>query len=355
MNKDVTESPPIPPRIKGKFSRFVDGTKRAASVSSSIVKIGFNIILVLFILSFASSLAGGTSSRVGGSTEILFGEGPETIAVLDLTGTIVDVAEEGPFGAVAEPNIITPRSLLKQFETIKNDDAVKAVILRINSPGGSVTASEEIYQLINRFRTETAIPVIASQGEISASRAYYISLAADNIIAAPTTLTGSIGAIASTINVKELADRFGIKKIAVTSGENKNFFSPLQEVNPGQQEQLQQMVNEIQQQFIERVSNERNIDPALLATITDGRPVTGEQALQLGLVDQTGTFYDAVKYVRTMINAPDAAVAIYKQEGILQSLFQIIAAPLKQFNPVANLRLPTSHFFPGTPAYLYSP
>ena len=351
--KTLLPQPPKPPyesRRRNFFSSVVSVIKGIASMFSSVVKILFAIVGILFLVSFISELSIGDQETTT-YQEVLYGYGPETIAVIDLNGMILDAVPQGPFDYVTESQLITPRRVLKLFEGIKADPNVKAVVLRINSRGGSVTASDEIYQTIKRFREETQIPVIISQGEIAASGGYYISLAGDTIVSDTTTLTGSIGVIASMLNFQELANEYGVKEIAVTSGDNKNFFSPFQEMSEEERSIMQRLIDEAYVQFLSRIRESRNVNELVLTELADGRPLTGKQAYEAQLVDELGNLYDSVELARRETGYPDAQVVEYTDQGIFESLFGVVSKPLMNklpltfLDPYAMLR--------GKPAYLY--
>lgn len=341
---------------KGILRKTADGFKSLADILGSIIRIGFNIVVVLFLITILVGMASGETNESTNLREPLYGTGPETIALVDLTGTMLDTAPAGPFDTLSETQTITPRRLLSIFEEIKKDTNVKAVVLRINSPGGTVTSAEEIYQMIKRFRTETGIPVIASQGEIAASGGYYISLAADSIMADTSTLTGSIGVIAQFLNFKELADTYGVKQLTITSGKNKSFLSPFSETDEVQIALLQQVVDDAYSQFLDRVkeSREDKISAEALTELTDGRPLTGLQAKEAGFIDETGTFYDAIEYTRDLIKVPDAQVIEFGTGGLLENLLGIVGQSIRSLNPTASLPgISELSHTSGTPAYLY--
>ncbi|MBI4136879.1 signal peptide peptidase SppA [Candidatus Roizmanbacteria bacterium] len=346
--------PPKPPRQShgtNFFSGIVQVVKGIASIFSSIVKVLFAIVAIVFLVSLITELSSADEEATTTYQEVLYGTGPEIVAVIDLHGMILDVVPQGPFDYVTEAQLITPRRVLKLLEDIKSDPNIKAVVLRINSPGGSATASDEIYQIIKRFRVESGIPVIVSQGEIAASGGYYISLAGDTIVSDPTTLTGSIGVIASMLNFQELANEYGVKEIAVTSGENKNFFSPFQEMSEEERTILQRIIDENYAQFLSRVRESRPTSESQLTELADGRPLTGKQAYDAQLVDKLGNFYDSVELARQKAGFPHALVIEYTDQGIFESLFGVVSRPIMNklpfslVDPYAELR--------GKPAYLY--
>lgn len=353
-NNTLLPQPPRPPQERNTgnfFSGAVHVVKGIASVFSSVVKILFAIVGILFLISIISELSSSSEQSPATYREVLYGTGPETIAIVDLNGMILDAVPQGPFDVVTESQLITPRRVLKLLESIKTDPAIKAVVLRINSPGGSVTASDEIYQTIVRFREETDIPVIVSHGDIAASGGYYISLAGDRIVSDSTTLTGSIGVIASMLNFQELANEYGVKEIAVTSGDNKNFFSPYQEMDEEELSILQSVIDEAYAQFLARIRESRSINESTLIELADGRPLTGLQAHEAQLVDDVGNLYDAVEMARTEVGYPDAQVVEYSDQGIFESIFGAVGKPLMSKMPLSFLDRYAE--LQGKPAYLY--
>ena len=350
MEPQVTTSPPPPPHKEGLLGKTARRTKAVASIFGSIVKIVFNVGIGIFLILVIVGLFSGSEETT--QSRVLYGTGADEIAVVNLTGTILDIVPTGPFDVVADNDIITPRKVLLVLEKIKQNSAVKAVVLRINSPGGSVTASDEIYETIVRFKQETSLPVIASLSEVAASGGYYIALAADTIIASPTTITGSIGVIANTYNFKELADNYGVKEISINSGNNKNFLSPFQEPSEEEQAILKSIVDEAYGQFLTRIAESRQIPQNILLPIADGRPLSGNQAMKLQLINQTGSFYDTVLFTREQINSIDASVVEYGVGGLFESLLQGVMKPFlrTELKPIKTLQQ-----LSGKAAYLYMP
>jgi protease-4 len=332
----------------GKTARRI---KSIATIFGSFVKILFNIGLALFIVLFIIGLLADNQGETAQS-HVLYGKGNDRIAIVNLNGTILDIVPSNPLDVVSDTDNITPRKVLLVLERIKEDPTIKAVILKINSPGGSVTASDEIYETIMRFKKETNIPVFASLSEIAASGGYYIALSADTITANPTTLTGSIGVIANTYNFKELADKYGVKEISINSGNNKNFLSPFEEPSEEQRTILKGIVDEAYQQFLSKVRSSRPTPDSILLPIADGRPISGEQAVTYQLIDSVGSFHDTVSEVRSKINSPDAQVVEYGLGGLFQNILQGVSKPFirSELKPLVILQQ-----FSNKPVYLYSP
>jgi len=181
---------------------------------------------------------------------------------------------------------------------------VAAIILRINSPGGAVGPTQEIYQEILKQRREGMV-VVASMGSVAASGGYYIAVAADRIVANPGTITGSIGVIMAFPNVKKLMDKLGVSAEVVKSGKFKDTGSPLKELSQEERKYLQGVIDDVYQQFLEAVARGRNKDRNELKKIANGRIFSGRQAMKLGLVDQLGNLDDAI----------DQAAKLAKIEG----------------------------------------
>lgn len=234
--------------------------------------------------------------------------GRHKVAMIEMTGVIADAPT---------PTLLGTRAsmidyLVRRLEEAEDDDDVKAVVLRVNSPGGTVTGSDVMYREIQRFRERTGKPVVISMGEVAASGGYYISLAGDEIIAEPTTITGSIGVIFATINVSEGLNRLGIHSRAITSGPNKDMASPLEPPEESHYEILQAMVDEYYDGFRGLVVAHRtDIEPAMIDTLTDGRVVTGAEAAAQGLVDGTGGVRDAFERAKSLAGVEDARLIRY--------------------------------------------
>jgi protease-4 len=183
--------------------------------------------------------------------------------------------------------------IIDQIDLFGKDDNIKAVILRIDSPGGGVASSQEIYEAVAELKKKKK--VIASMGSVAASGGYMIACAADKIVANPGTLTGSISAVMHFANAEELLKKLGLKASVVKSGKYKDIGSPVREMTPEEKALLQELVDDIYDQFLDMVSRDRNIKKENLREIADGRVFTGRQAHQLGLVDYLGDMGYAVK------------------------------------------------------------
>lgn len=176
----------------------------------------------------------------------------------------------------------------------REDPEIKAVILRVDSPGGAVGPSQEIYREVEK--TVAKKPVIVSMGGVAASGGYYVSANANGIMANPATVTGSIGVIIGYTNFEGLFDKVGLSPVVIKSGKFKDMGSPVREMTPEERALFQETVDSIFGQFVSAVAEGRKMDEAKVREIADGRIFTGEQALELGLVDRLGNFRDAVDW-----------------------------------------------------------
>jgi protease-4 len=233
------------------------------------------------------------------------------IAQIDIRGVIMDGRTPGLL--VPGPNPVD--AISRRLEMAANDSRVKAVLLRINSPGGTVAASEAMYAEVMRFREKTGKPVIVSMGETAASGGYYIALAADRVVAQETTITGSIGVIFPTINVSSGLARIGVVSRAVKSGPNKDLVNPLEPMRDEQYQVVQSVVDDFYGRFVTLVQHHRTqLKTEDVPTATDGRIMTGAQALELGLVDELGTLRDAYEAAKHAANLTGATWIKYQSE-----------------------------------------
>ncbi len=204
------------------------------------------------------------------------------------------------------------KSVVEQLKKYRKDDRVKAIILRIDSPGGGTAASQEIYREIEK--TVPQKKVVASMGNVAASGGYYVTLAANKIVANPATLTGSIGVILDLPNFKELLKKIGVSQETVKSGPYKDIGSPVREMTPEERQLLQGVIDNVYQQFIEVVVKGRKLSREQVERIADGRVFTGEQAKRLGLIDELGSFEDAVDLTKKMVGLSGDVKLIYPEK-----------------------------------------
>jgi len=229
------------------------------------------ILLFFFAVFFYAYLTGGESG-------VLSALGSQGVGVVEVEGTIDDSSH-----------------VIDSLKRFGDSGAVKAVVVRIDSPGGGVVPTQDIYAEIERLKKTK--PVFASMGSMAASGGYYIASACTQIIASPGTLTGSIGVIMELGNVEELMGKLGVKGYAIKSGPYKDVGSPFQALSPEGRAILQAVVDNVHTQFVQAVAKGRNLPEAKVREVADGRIYTGEQAKGIGLVDTLGSLEDAIELV----------------------------------------------------------
>jgi protease-4 len=228
----------------------------------------------------------------------------EKIGVLPIEGTITE-----------------SDTLVTQLVEFRKDRRIKAIILRVNSPGGGVGPSQEIHREIRK--TIETKKVVASLGGLAASGGYYAACAADKIVANPGTLAGSIGVIMEFVQVEELLQKIGVSVEVLKTGEFKDIGSPVRKLTERDREMIRTLVFDVQRQFVEAVAQGRNLSVEKVREIADGRVFSGAQCLDLGLVDQLGNFEDAVDLARSLAGIKGEATLVYpkKPRGKWWNLF----------------------------------
>lgn len=287
----------------------------------------------LIVLGFAATLAVGcgtpsllitpiANTNDLDETTVQRGEGwfPDKIAIIEVEGMLMNARAGGFFQATENP----VSKFAQQLEQAERDPDVKAVVLRVNCPGGTVTSSDTMYQMVRRFREKTGKPVIVSAQEIMASGGYYIACAADEIVVQPTSVVGSIGVIFETMQFKGTMDKLGITTSSIKSGWLKDMGSPFKLLRDDEKKVMQGMVDEYFGRFVAVVRSERQIAEAPAKDFAEynqagydgvfsGRVWSGESAVKLGLADRTGLLSDAIDVARTRCKSPGAKVIMYRR------------------------------------------
>jgi protease-4 len=269
--------------------------------------VGLGVIAALLIFFFSIlSLIGRYSG--GKSGRLAFGD---KIAIVEVKGVIAQSS-----------------GIIEELQQYVDDKDVKAIILRIDSPGGGVGPSQEIYREVMKIRPKKK--VVTSMGAVAASGGYYIASASDLIVANPGTITGSIGVIMQFSNLEELLKKIGIKGVVLKSGEHKDIGSPFREMTPEEKRIMQEVLDNVHQQFIQAVADGRKLDRAKVAEIADGRIFTGEQAKNLGLVDQMGNLQDTIEVTAKMVGISGKPNVIYpkKRFSIWELLMRDMASAI---------------------------
>lgn len=253
---------------------------------------GFILILAIAVISLVFS-------GVGDDQEARERQKTGGIAVIRVEGPIMGGRSDGVFSSYAGS-----ATIMEQLRAAADDDWVKAVVLRLNTPGGGVAASQEIGDEIIKLK-ESGKVVVASMGDVAASGGYWLAAQTDEIVANPATVTGSIGVIMTTQNLEELYDKLGIKQENIKSGQLKDMGSPMREMTGEERQILQDIVDDMFEQFVEVVSTGRQMERETVLSLADGRIFTGKQALELGLVDQLGNYYHALQVAAELAQLPE--------------------------------------------------
>ena len=209
--------------------------------------------------------------------------------------------------------IYESESILKRFDKYKDDDGVKGFILKINSPGGGVAPSQEIYRYLRKLQK----PVYASMGSLAASGGYYVAAGTEKIFALPGTITGSIGVIIKFPNFKTLYDKIGVEFKTIKSGKFKDIGSPDRKMGEDEEKLLQDSIMDVYEQFINDILASRKIDEKILREYADGRIVTGNFAYKVGLVDALGSYMDAFEDMKKSYKLDDAKIYVDKTDKTL--------------------------------------
>lgn len=230
------------------------------------------------------------------------------VVIIDVTGVIRNANKHSLLDQQENP----VSKLHEKLEKARRDTNVKAVILRLNSPGGTVAASDSMYRMVKQFKMESHKPVVALMTGLTASGAYYLACACDTIVANPTAITGSIGVIVQTFSLKPALTRIGIQTEAITTGPNKQVGSPLSVLTDEHRAVLQTLVDDFYNRFLDVVRAARpNIPPEDFDQITDGRVVTGRRGVELGLADHTGDLNDALNLAMQLADLQNADLVLY--------------------------------------------
>ncbi|HLG43878.1 MAG TPA: signal peptide peptidase SppA [Nitrospirales bacterium] len=247
--------------------------------------------------------------------------------------------ESGRFGGdkVAliriEGVIVDSREVIEELRRYKENSSIKAIVLRIDSPGGGVVPSQEIYTEVRKVRADGKIKLVASMGNVAASGGYYIAAATDKIVANPGTLTGSIGVIMELANVKDLLEKVGVQSVVIKSGRYKDLASPFRAMSADEQALLQGVLDDVHAQFIEAVADGRSLDIEEIHDLADGRIFSGRQAKRLHLVDELGDLQDAIKLAARLVNIPGEPQVVeakkrFSLRSLLDNLFAGKLSPL---------------------------
>jgi protease IV len=267
----------------------------------------FLFVLAVFTLVYLTLHTGDQSSSLHG-----FGS---KIGVVDLEGVI-----------------ISPKEVVEQLKKFGDDDSIKAIVIHVNSSGGGVAASEEIYREVKRIRDEKKKYIVASIETVGASGAYYVSSATNKIYADSGSVVGSIGVIAEWVNYGELLKWAKLKQETLKVGEFKDTGDPSREMTPAERAYMQSLIDNMYGQFVQAVADGRHAKVEDIKAIADGRVWTGEQALSMHLIDQVADFQDAVKDTAKAVKITGEPVLVHPEKD-RKTLFDLLFGDISQWLP----------------------
>lgn len=276
-----------------------------------------------FALLLAASSGSGSPGVAMPATpwqeQIVSGQGRGRVLIVDVTG-VIGASVDG-FAATQ----LSQAELLSQLRQATEDPDIKAVVVRVDSPGGGVVASNELHQALTEVRA-AGKNVVVSMGSVAASGGYYIATAAERIYANPDTFTGSLGVIITLLNYQEAFNNLGLRQVIFKSGQFKDIGSPVREVSPEEQAILQSIIDQAYQGFVDVIVAGRNLPRARVLQLADGRIYNGQQALELGLIDELGDLEEALAGAKELAALEDDALVVrYRSEPSFFDLLRMSA------------------------------
>jgi protease-4 len=272
------------------------------------------VLLVLALLTAGCSvLSIDLSPRIRPlEEETVEGTGDAKILLMELSGFLSDESPSSLLNITSPPArvplLVRVREELKKAS---DDPKIKALVLRINTPGGTVTASDVIYRELELFKRDKKIPVVAVMMDVAASGGYYVALIADTIVAHPTSVTGSIGVVMLTFNAEGLMQKVGVAAQTVKSAERKDMGSPFRPMTPEERAIFQSVIDDLYRQFVAKVVQRRNLPETTARALGDGRVYTAEQARAARLIDRVGYMPDVIDIARQAAGVDTARVVVY--------------------------------------------
>ena len=314
-------------------------------------------VLTLCVFLFLTSGCTLVSVSLGPSVEPLrettiMGEGKDKMLMMDISGIISGEERRGLARFSGEPDMVA--RVREELNKAAQDKRIKAIILRINSPGGTVTASDMIYHEIERFKEKTGVKVVACIMDLGASGGYYVAVTADKIIAHPTTVTGSIGVIMLNLSVEGLLQKIGVKDATIKRGEYKDMGSPLKTMTEDERKIFQDVLDGMYEKFLSAIAEGRkDLTREKLQMLADGRIYTAQQALELKLIDQIGYLDDAVNLAQKEAGLGTARVVMYHRPGTYKNnIYSQLSNPGFGTLNLVNFDLKT-FVNSGTPSFMY--
>ena len=274
----------------------------------------FSLLFFLFMYWLTFVMAGGEKRWTSG----------DRIGLVRIEGVIAD-----------------SKNVIEELHHFRDDQSIKAILLRIDSPGGAVVPSQEIYDEVKKIKEAGKKKIISSMGTVAASGGYYIAAGSERIIANPGTLTGSIGVIMELVNVEGLLQKIGVEGVTIKSGKNKDVGSPFRKMKDEERALMQHVLDDVHAQFIEAVAEGRALDIEKVRTFADGRIFTGRQAKEIGLVDELGSLEVAVKRTAELagLQGEPQVVETQKKLSVIELLRGEFLGKWEAHLPTSSIRL----------------
>jgi protease-4 len=277
------------------------------------------------------------------------GSGSSKVLMLDLVGMISSSEEHGFYPI--------PSQVARMKEALTKaaaDPDVQSLVLRINTPGGTVTASDVLYHELRLFKQKKKVPIIASIMDVGASGGYYVAMGTDKIVAHPSSVTGSLGVIMLTMNANGLLEKIGVQASAITSGPKKDMGSPFRAMTDEERAIFQGVINGLYERFLAVIKEgRRNLTADEIRKLADGRIYSGEQAKAVGLVDSVGYLDDAIELAKREAGLTEARIVVYQEAGEYRhNIYSRALGPGTGANPLMNFDL-MALVRSGTPQFMY--
>ncbi len=290
--------------------------------------IGSLVIIGFILIGLAIRATKPVTEVTPPTQKIIHQAGADKVAVVYLDGVIMDDLSQSGFGG---PIGISAKKMNTLFDYLIKTEEIKAVVLRINSPGGAVVASDDLARKVRELKTQK--PVVSSLGDTAASGGYYIAANSHKIVANPATITGSIGVIAQFPKLSGLYDKLGVEMRTFKSGEFKDIGSSARTLTKEEEAILNSVIKDSYDQFVEVVARGRQMEAGKVRLLADGRIYTGKQALDNGLVDKLGNLDDAIKLAGGLAGVQDPTIVEYSTQSLIESLFESVG----QNSPLQSL------------------
>jgi protease IV len=247
--------------------------------------------------------------------QVIEGKGATKILLMDITGFISERDKEKTLLGNASPS--TMAQVRETLQKAEDDTAIAGIIIRINSPGGTITASDIIHHDIVRFKDRKKVPVYACIMNIGTSGGYYIAAAADNITAHPTSITGSFAVMMMTMNIEGLMNKIGVSELTIKSGDKKDILSPFRPATPEEKQIVQAIINQFHKKFVDTIMSRpgNTLSRKDIESLADGRIYSSEQALTSKLIDRVGYLDDVIAEMKKKIGVTDAKIVSYYHPG----------------------------------------